>query len=146
MAARSASSPRDVKADDVQRWLDRYLEAWRTNDPATIASLFTEDATYAHSPWGEPRRGRDAIVADWLAAADPPGSWEATYRPFLVEGDQAIAVGETRYDSGNVYSNLWVLRMDDEERCSEFVEWYMRHPAGGEAAPGDGPTASETSP
>jgi hypothetical protein len=33
--------------DDVQRWLDAYVDAWRTYDPAAIGALFAEDATYA---------------------------------------------------------------------------------------------------
>lgn len=34
----------------VQRWLDRYLIAWQSNDPDDIRALFTEDATYAGGP------------------------------------------------------------------------------------------------
>ena len=29
--------------DDVQRWLDRYVEAWRSYDPDAIGDLFAED-------------------------------------------------------------------------------------------------------
>ena len=85
--------------DDVQRWLDAYVEAWRTYDPAAIADLFAEDATYRYRPYGDDTfvRGRDAIVADWRDSQDAPGSWEAHYEPFAVEGDHAVAVGETRY-------------------------------------------------
>ena len=36
--------------DDVQAWLDDYVDAWHTYDPAAIAALFTEDATYAYHP------------------------------------------------------------------------------------------------
>ena len=59
---------------------------------------------------------------------DEPGSWEAEYRPRLIEGDRATAVGETRYSDGKTYDNLWVLRFDGD-RCAEFVEWYMTRPA-----------------
>ena len=55
--------------EDVQSWLDAYVEAWRTYDPASIAALFTEDATYAYHPWDkgeEGVRGRDAIVENWF--------------------------------------------------------------------------------
>lgn len=30
--------------DDVQAWLDKYLEAWRTYDVEKISELFSEDA------------------------------------------------------------------------------------------------------
>jgi hypothetical protein len=26
------------------------------------------------------------------------------------------------------YSNLWIIRLDAEGRCTEFTEWWMRHP------------------
>jgi len=120
-----------VNHDDVQTWLDAYIEAWRTYDPAAIAALFTEDATYAYHPWDEGEdvvRGRDAIVADWLEEQDEPGSWEAQYRPLLVDGERTVATGTTRYASGRSYWNLFVLRFGEDGRCAEFVEWYMVQP------------------
>jgi hypothetical protein len=47
----------------LQRWLDAYVEAWRTYDPAAIGALFSEDATYAYHPYDggeEVVRGREA--------------------------------------------------------------------------------------
>ena len=39
---------------------------------------------------------RDAIVRDWTTEPDPAGSWEAEYRPLAVEGDTAVAIGESQ--------------------------------------------------
>jgi hypothetical protein len=111
--------------DDVQRWLDRYLEAWRSYDPEQIGALFSVDATYAYRPWGEPLRGRDTIVADWRSETDDPGTWEASYRPLVVEGRSAVATGQTRYADGKTYWNIFVMTFDDAGCCSDFVEWYM---------------------
>ena len=115
-----------MSRDDVQEWLDAYVEAWRTYDAETIGSLFSDDATYAYDPVGEPLRGRDAIVADWLKKPDEPGSWQASYRPLVVEGDRAVAVGRTTYAAGRSFENLYVLRFDAEGRCAELTEWYWR--------------------
>ena len=120
--------------EDVQAWVDAYARAWRTYAPADIATLFTEDATYAYHPWDEGEavvRGRGAIVANWLEEQDPPDSWEAQYRPLLVEGEQAVATGTTRYTEGETYYNLWVLRFAEGRRCAEFVEWFMVPPPEG---------------
>jgi hypothetical protein len=113
---------------DVQRWLDAYVEAWRTYDAGAIGGLFGEDARYRYRPYMDPLVGPDAIVASWLEDRDEPGSWEAEYRPLLVHGARAIAVGETRYRTGDVYANLWLMRFDDRQRCADFVEWFMKHP------------------
>ncbi len=112
----------------VQAWLDAYIEAWRTYDRDAIADLFSADASYSYHPHDEPLQGREAIVASWLEERDEPGSWEAAYRPLLIEEDRAIATGESRYAEGRVFSNLYVLRFDGEGRCSEFVEWYIEQP------------------
>jgi uncharacterized protein (TIGR02246 family) len=114
----------------VRAWLDAYVSAWRSYDAELIADLFAEDATYAYHPWGEPIRGRDTIVADWLAERDEPETWEAEYRPFVVAENRAVAIGETRYVNGKVYANIWQLIFDQDGRCSEFVEWYMTPPTG----------------
>jgi hypothetical protein len=117
--------------EEVQAWLDAYVAAWQSYDEAAIGALFADDATYAYHPWdtGDTLlRGRDAIVADWLRERDAPGSWQAEYRPLLVEADRAVATGVTRYSDGEVFDNLWVLRFDGTNRCAEFVEWFMRRP------------------
>jgi hypothetical protein len=117
----------------LQLWLDKYVEAWRTYDPAFIGDLFSEDALYFYSPWDEdnPVRGREAIVADWRKEPDASGSWEARYVPVTVEGNIGVAQGGTRYfrPDGTVdreFKNIFVLHFDEAGRCERFTEWYMR--------------------
>lgn len=119
-----------MQFEEVTRWIDAYVDAWRSNDPESIAALFTEDATYAYHPWDEPLQGRETIVADWLSEPDEPESWEAEYRPLLVHDDRSIVTGITRYADGKTYANLFVIDFDDEGRCRAFTEWYMRQPSG----------------
>ena len=116
-----------------QAWLDRYVGAWRSGDPAEIGSLFSPDADYFYGPYSDPVHGRDAIVTNWTDAPDEPGSWEAEYRPLAVDGDVAVATGESRYTNGSTFSNILVCRFDADGRCSEFREWFMEKPksAGG---------------
>jgi ketosteroid isomerase-like protein len=115
--------------EEVQAWLDAYKAAWRSNDEAAIRELFASDAAYAFHPYDEPVRGRDAIAAAWLQEPDEPASWEASYAPSLIHGQQAIATGETRYvKTGQVFSNLFELEFDPDGRCTRFVEWYVLQP------------------
>lgn len=115
-----------------QRWLDDYVEAWKTYDGDSIGVLFSEDAEYRYHPWDEPLRGRPAIVADWLSDRDEQGSWTAEYRPWAIDGDRAVAVGVSRYltaDGTGVdreYHNVFLCRFDAEGRCSEFTEIFLR--------------------
>ncbi len=112
-----------------QDWLNRYIDGWRTGDAAAIGELFSADARYYYGPYREPVVGRGAIVADWAADPDEPGSWEAEYRPLAVDGATAVATGESRYTNGRTYSNIFVCTFDGDGRCTEFREWYMERSA-----------------
>lgn len=118
---------------NLQLWLDKYVEAWRTYDPAQIGELFSEDALYFYSPWDKdnPIRGREAIVAEWRREPDASGSWEARYEPLVVEGNLAVAQGRTRYfkTDGSIareFNNIFVLQFDEDGRCERFTEWFMQ--------------------
>lgn len=119
--------------NQLQAWLDKYVEAWRTYEPEQIRELFAEDALYFYSPWDEdrPLRGREAIVAGWLKEPDEAGSWEARYEPLAIDGNVAIAQGRTAYRraDGSVerqFANLFVIHFDEDGRCTRFTEWYMQ--------------------
>jgi ketosteroid isomerase-like protein len=115
-------------------WLDAYVEAWRSNDSATITRLFSDTARYFYGPYAEPVVGRAAIAADWLKNPDPPGTWQASYTPLAIDGDVFVATGESVYfepDGTTLrtkYSNIFVCRFDADGRCSEFREWFMEAP------------------
>jgi ketosteroid isomerase-like protein len=126
---------RAVDDAGFQRWLDRYVDAWKTYDEAVIGELFSEDAEYRYHPWDDPVPGREAIVASWLEDRDEANSWTAEYDPWLVAGDDAVAVGVSRYlgaDRSAVereYHNVFLCRFDDDGRCREFTELFMRREA-----------------
>lgn len=115
----------------VQAWLDAYVRAWQSFDPAAIADLWTVDATW-HRPFAIRTQGREAITAAWLAEQhlDTPGGYDAHYAPIAIDGDIAVTQGRTRFfdpGTGEVltdYDNIWVLRFEADGRCSEFHEWY----------------------
>ncbi|HEX5451722.1 MAG TPA: nuclear transport factor 2 family protein [Candidatus Limnocylindrales bacterium] len=134
--------------DDVQAWLDRYVEAWRTYDPIAVGELFSPDAEYRYHPWGPPIQGRDLIVRSWLepdgaaSSGDAPGTYAARYRPWLVEGKRAVAIGTSDYwtDASRAalqrrYHNAFLLEFDPDGRCRSFTEFFMAQP---EDAPGTG--------
>jgi len=122
--------------DDVQVWLDRYIEAWRTYDPTAIGELFAENAEYRYRPWDVPVRGREAIVRDWVApkgnasTRDEPDSWAAHYEPFAVDGDRAVAIGWSRYlargdTPEKLYHNCYLLEFDGDGHCRSFTEFFI---------------------
>lgn len=130
---------------DFAAWLDRYVDAWRLNDPVAIGDLFTSDVRYAYDPFGEAVVGRAAVIEAWTADPDAPGSWQAEYEVLAVDGDAYVAHGRTRYltdDRQGVdreFANIFVCRFADDGRCREFTEYYMRRRP--EAEPDEPPPA-----
>lgn len=123
-----------MNRSDVQAWLDLYVEAWQANEPEPIRALFTEDAVYRYRPYGgedTSLRGNAAIVDAWLGEdRDEPGTWDASYEPYAVDGDRAVAVGYSHYlasadEPERTYSNCYLLRFAPDGRCAGFTEFYM---------------------
>jgi hypothetical protein len=127
---------------DVARWLSEYVEAWKSYDREAIAALFSEDVRYRYHPYDEPIEGRVAVVDSWLGEGDAegtlerdePGTYDAWYEPVAVDGEVAVATGNSTYTKGpggpveTVYDNCFVMRFDADGRCREFTEWFMKRP------------------
>ena len=129
----------------VEAWLDRYVEAWKSYDRAAIADLFSADAVYRFHPYddgGDVVHGRDAIVRSWIepdgdqSGRDEPGTYDAQYEPYAVDGDRVVAVGwsnywtdESRSNLERVYDNVFLMRFDTDGRCAEFTELFMKRPS-----------------
>ncbi len=131
----------------VDRWLDDYVAAWKSYDRDAIGALFADDVEYRYHPYDEPVRGRDSVVAAWREEAefpgasgrDEPGIYDGSYRAVAIDGDVAVAVGQSTYTDGpdgpvaEVYDNCFLLRFDAEGRCREFTEWFVKRPLGADA-------------
>ena len=122
--------------DDVQRWLDLYIAAWRSYDPQAIGDLFSDEAEYRYYPYSEPLLGRAEIVRAWTAPEgnesqrDAPESWDARYEPYAVDGNRAVAAGWSRYFADGetpekLYHNVYLLAFDREGRCQTFTEYFV---------------------
>ena len=111
---------------DLQGWIDRYVEAWRSNDARAIGELFAENAVYYTHPFRDPWRGRDEIVRNWSAEPDAPDTWEARYEALAVTGHIGVVSGWTKYKDGDEYANAYVIRFDDGGRATEFTEWFLK--------------------
>ncbi len=114
----------------LERWMRGYVAAWESNDPAAIGDLFTEDATYYTTPARPPWRGREEIVRGWIGIKDEPGHWTFRWEVLDLGEVHGFVRGWTTYtDEAKGYRNLWVIRLEDDGRCSEFTEWWMKEPA-----------------
>ena len=116
---------------EAQEWLDRYVEAWRSNDPEVIGALFSQDVSYRYYPYSRPLDGRDAVVRSWLKIPDEPGTWEAHYTPYAIDGHKVVATGSSRYfaqadQPEKTYYNCFLIEFDADGNCSSFTEFFVR--------------------
>jgi ketosteroid isomerase-like protein len=124
----------------VQAWLDSYVAAWLSYDADDIRALFTKDIAYRYHPYDNPIVGREAVVASWLGESDSDGAstrdahgtYSARYAPVAVDDDVVVATGTSSYGERpdgpivRIYHNCFVMRFDNEGRCREFTEYYVR--------------------
>ncbi|MFZ0492373.1 MAG: nuclear transport factor 2 family protein [Acidimicrobiia bacterium] len=118
---------------ETQDWLDRYVAAWRSNDPDEIGSLFSDDVAYRYYPFSKPLEGRDAVVRSWLENPDEPASWEARYAPYAIQGNKVVATGVSRYfahgdQPEKVYDNCFLIEFDADGNCRSFTEFFVKQP------------------
>lgn len=118
-----------MDASAVSAWVDAYVRAWNSNDPADIGGLFTEDAVYHTGPFDAPWEGRAAIVRKWLSRQDAPGTTSFRYEVLTSTSGQAVVRGWTHYqETGREYSNIWLICFGMDGRCREFTEWWVARP------------------
>ena len=113
-----------------ESWLERYFAAWESNDPDAVAALFGPEATYAYGPFGEPTRGRDAIVEEWVAGGvGEDFVWRS--EALAVAGRQGIAHFAVSFVDplsrrSTEMDGIFLADFDVEGRCVEFREWYEK--------------------
>lgn len=109
-----------------EAWIAAYELAWRTEGTAGLRELFTENASYLHSPYEQPVAGLADIAADWEAERDGPGeAFTMDASVVAVDGDTAVARVLVRYGDPvtQEYLDLWLVRFAADGRCAAFEEW-----------------------
>jgi hypothetical protein len=123
----------------IEDWLERYRRAWETDDRADIEALFADDVRYHTTPSRPPLTGLDEVVLYWTSQEESAIPWTFEPEPLAQEGDLYVVRAVTTYPEGTrdaagaeVFDNLWLIRLDADGRCREFVEYFMLHDDGKE--------------
>jgi ketosteroid isomerase-like protein len=115
-----------MERTDVEIWVDRYEQLWRTPDTDRLTELFTSDATYLPSPWARPLGGLGEIATFWEAERETADEVFTMSRSVVaVDGDTAVVRVYVEYAGVGAgrWRDLWVLGFSPDGRCSSFEEW-----------------------
>lgn len=121
----------DARAVTIDRagfaaWLRGYERSWRSPGTGHLAELFTEDASYRHSPYAAPIVGLPAIAEDWEREREGPAEvFTMTAEIVALDGAAGVARIEVRYGDPvtQSYLDLWLVRFADDGRAEAFEEW-----------------------
>jgi hypothetical protein len=113
--------PRPTTAS-ITRWVEDYVQAWKSNSRTDIESLFTADAVYHESPFHTEWVGRDAIVEGWRSRWEwQSGGWEFEWSITAIDEWDVVITGLGRYAKLGDFDNLWTVTFEESGRCSRFV-------------------------
>lgn len=111
--------------DSLNAWIELYERAWRNKEAALLEQLFAPDATYRTAPYENPFEGLDAIVDMWEPRSGPDERFEMSHEIVAVEGNMGVARVKVVYSDPvpHEYTDIWIVRFDEEGRCVAFEEW-----------------------
>lgn len=113
-----------VSEQQVTKWVEKYVEAWRSGAAKDIAALFTANAEYHELPYATDWIGRSAIVEGWLSREEwQQGGWEFEWSILTINGDTAAIDGTGIYTELGTFANLWTVTLDARGKCSMFRMW-----------------------
>jgi SnoaL-like domain len=85
--------------EDVREVIAVYIEAWETQDPDLIVTIFTPAATYHERVMGDPIPDREAIRAYWRSkVVGAQASISCKLLNLYLDGDTAIAEWLAEFD------------------------------------------------
>jgi RNA polymerase sigma-70 factor (ECF subfamily) len=84
--------------DELRELVDRYVDAWQSNDVQAFASMLAEDATFAMPPLATWYSGREGI-AQWATATSMSGAWR--WRGVYTRANGQPALGFYAWDEAS---------------------------------------------
>jgi uncharacterized protein (TIGR02246 family) len=112
-------------------WLTAYGKAWENRDPEAAAELFSQDAIYYETPFEQPMKGREAIIAYWSQVPRTQDQIRFSYEILAIQGDFGIAhwtAGFIRLPSQSLVKidGILTTELDRDGRCRIFREWWHK--------------------
>ena len=112
-----------------EKFWETYQLAWETRDAERAASLFTEDATYYETPFGEPAKGRDGVRDYWAAATRDQSGVRFTFQVLALSEQRGIARWWAEFTGVQTgiraeLDGMFLLEFEQNGLCRSLREWW----------------------
>ena len=112
----------------VNKWIHNYSKAWLKKDAKTIASLFSEDASYHSHPFRPVNQGKKSISDYTLGALDVEEVYEVRFGKPIVEGSKAaVEYWATMREKNEdvTLAGCVMLRFSKSGLCKELHDYWV---------------------
>ena len=117
-----------MNRDDFSQWLDRFGEAWQTNNPAAIGRLVPDSCEWHAGPFAEVFRDRQTLVDHWVGTVNTHDDIKTSYEILAVDDGLGICryrASYIRLKTARVEDDMiFLVRLNEQGECVEFREWY----------------------
>lgn len=115
--------------NSFDQWLGRYGAAWENRDPEAATKLFTPDALYYWTPFGEPKKGREEIALAWGEATSRQEDVHFKFEVLAVRDNQGIARWWSSFRRIKTkrrvnIEGIFLVSFNENNLCREFREWW----------------------
>jgi len=112
---------------ELADWIEGYRRAWEEADADLVLTLFTEDASYRSSPFGEPNLGHEGVRAYWERATSSQRGVEVRMGEPVVDGNVVAVEWWTTMENENGEVTLpgcLLLQFAPDGRCFDLREYW----------------------
>ena len=129
LALAFTAEARTLDSASLDAWLEKYVAAWETRDPAAAGALFTADATYHEMPFDPVKQGRAAIQDYRKTVTADQREIKVETQVVAVNGNTGVAHWKATFklqSTGATISldGVFVLEFAASGECSSLREWW----------------------
>ena len=118
-----------LKEADIEKWLQKYKEAWESRNPDQAVNLFADNAQYFLSPFESPFTGKSEIRDYWEDVPIFQTNNKFQFEVLFVKENKGFAHCHGTFElvvSGDIneMDGIFEVEMDENGKCKRLRQWW----------------------
>lgn len=110
-------------------WLNNLKSIWTNKDTRSLNEILSDNIEYFEKPFEKPFTTKSSIIDKW--EQDLQNQEEIAFDYEIIHQDEkqcvtnwkaSFTIGIEKYN----YNGIFLIKLDDENRCIFFKQWTMR--------------------